>query len=100
MFKKTKENFICENCGQEIIGDGFTNHCTQCLYSKHVDIDPGDRLSLCKGIMKPIDVTKKGREYSILHKCQKCGYEKINKCQKGDNFDAVLQIASENSKYN
>jgi predicted RNA-binding Zn-ribbon protein involved in translation (DUF1610 family) len=98
MFKKVVENFICENCGQEMIGGGFTNHCSNCLYSKHVDIDPGDRESKCLGLMKPIGIEKKGREYSIVHNCLKCGFKRINKCQKEDNFDTVLQIASENSK--
>ena len=39
-FKRKKENFVCENCGAEVKGDGFTNHCPKCLYSKHVDIFP------------------------------------------------------------
>ncbi len=99
MFKKTKENFECQNCGREVLGDGFTNHCPDCLYSKHVDINPGDRLSKCGGLMEPVNVIKNGREYSLIHKCIKCGYEKTNKCQKEDNFDTVLQIALENSKY-
>jgi hypothetical protein len=46
--------------------------------------------------MKPIGIEKKGREYNIIHKCLKCGFKRINKCQKEDNFDTVLQIASEN----
>ena len=96
MFKKVVENFICENCGQEVTGSGFTNHCPSCLYSKHVDITPGDRQGKCGGLMKPIRVEKQGREYSIIHKCLKCGFEKPNKCQKEDNFDAVLQITAEN----
>ena len=24
-------------------GNGYTNHCPKCLWSKHVDINPGDR---------------------------------------------------------
>jgi Zn finger protein HypA/HybF involved in hydrogenase expression len=49
MFKRTIEDFTCEHCGEQVTGNGFTNHCPQCLWSKHVDIDPGDRLALCGG---------------------------------------------------
>jgi uncharacterized Zn finger protein len=95
MFIKTKENFICENCGEEVVGNGFTNHCPNCLYSKHLDIDPGDRKEKCEGIMKPVEVLKKGREYNILQKCIKCGFERLNKTQKEDNFDVLIQIQAE-----
>jgi hypothetical protein len=75
-FIKTKENFICENCGEENIGSGFTNHCKKCLWSKHVDIDPGDRVAKCKGMMEPVDAENKNRELRIKHKCLKCGFER------------------------
>ena len=54
-FTKRKENFICENCGHFVVGNGFTNHCPNCFFSKHVDINPGDRLCSCNGLMKPIE---------------------------------------------
>jgi hypothetical protein len=94
-FIKNVEDFVCENCREEVIGNGFTNHCPNCLYSKHVDINPGDRKNTCSGLMKPISVEKKGREYSILHKCIKCDFEKLNKTQKEDNFEALTQIQAE-----
>lgn len=94
MFKRKKENFICEICNSLVAGDGFTNHCPHCLYSKHVDNEPGDRLNTCGGIMKPILVEKNGKKYSLVHKCEKCGIKKINKCQKEDSFEMILQIAS------
>ncbi|MST04461.1 MAG: RNHCP domain-containing protein [Candidatus Pacebacteria bacterium] len=53
-FIKVKEDFVCENCKTEVKGNGYTNHCPVCLYSKHVDVDPGDRLSKCGGLMKPM----------------------------------------------
>lgn len=97
-FKRTKENFICDKCGTEVLGSGYTNHCPSCLWSKHVDIDPGDRQSVCFGMMEPIRVEKKGKEYTIIHKCTICGLEKSNKAIKEDNFDMLLQISSENGK--
>jgi hypothetical protein len=93
-FKKVKENFICKNCGRKIIGSGFTNHCPFCLYSKHVDINPGDRSANCSGLMKPIEVELKNGIYSIWHQCLKCGYKKKNKVAKNDNNELLINISS------
>lgn len=98
MFIRTPENFICEKCCNEVIGNGYTNHCPNCLWSKHVDVDPGDRLASCGGLMEPTRIDKKGSEYTISHKCIKCRFERINKAQKEDNFDMLLQIVAEHSK--
>ena len=98
MFKRTIENFVCEKCDFHIIGDGYTNHCPECLWSKHVDITPGDRASNCRGLLEPIRVEMKNKEYTIIHKCTRCGVEKPNKAVKEDNFQMLLQIASENAK--
>jgi predicted RNA-binding Zn-ribbon protein involved in translation (DUF1610 family) len=95
MFKRTIEDFVCEHCGETVIGNGFTNHCSQCLWSKHVDIDPGDRAEECGGMMRPVEVQKKGKEYAIVQVCEKCGFTRVNKAQKEDSFDMILQIAAE-----
>ncbi len=87
MFKRTKEDFKCEYCGKQVNGDGFTNHCPQCLWSKHVDIDPGDRASECGGLMRPVSFEEDGGEYKIIHRCVECSFEKRNKLQNKDNFD-------------
>ena len=92
-FQRNIEDFKCENCGNEVVGNGYTNHCPKCLYSKHVDINPGDRASSCGGLMEPISIEKKNGEERIIHKCKKCGFEKANKIQKDDNFDLVVEIS-------
>ena len=97
-FIRTTENFTCEKCGFSVEGDGYTNHCPECLWSKHVDVFPGDRKEGCRGMMEPIGVTKKGKEYNIIHKCIKCGLQKPNKAVKEDNFDLIIQISAENFK--
>ncbi len=97
-FIKNKENFVCEKCGHEVEGNGYTNHCPQCLWSKHVDNSPGDRANTCGGMMEPIRVEKKGKEFVIIHKCMKCGVEKPNKAVREDSFDMLVQISAENSK--
>ena len=76
-FIKKVEDFVCEKCGDEVVGGGFTNHCPKCLWSKHVDINPGDRAEKCGGMMKPIGALKIGDSYSIIHQCEKCGFERI-----------------------
>jgi DNA-directed RNA polymerase subunit RPC12/RpoP len=92
-FIRTTEDFICEHCGTEVKGDGYTNHCPHCLFSKHVDLHtPGDRLNPCKGLMEPVGYFTKGSEYIIVHRCLRCGQEKNNYFKKGDNFDALLSI--------
>ena len=59
-FTMKDENFICDNCGMEVKKLNYTarDHCPYCLYSKHVDIMPGDRLNNCHGLLKPIGLEK------------------------------------------
>jgi len=92
-FIKKVENFICENCGFKVMGNGYTNHCPNCLYSKHVDINPGDRLCNCHGLMRPIDILQKNGEFIILHKCEKCGFERKNKVNDGDNYRVIMEVS-------
>ena len=93
-FKRTTENFICEKCGFAVEGDGYTNHCPKCLWSKHVDIHPGDRAENCSGLMKPIKIEMKSGEYIIVHECQNCLHLKRNKVQKIDDFDQIIKIST------
>lgn len=95
-FIRKTEDFICENCGKEVKGNGYTNHCPYCLYSKHVDVCPGDRAADCGGLMKPIAVEIKKGERIIIHECIKCGYRKPNKSAPEDNFDELLRVMTEN----
>lgn len=93
IFKRTKEDFVCEKCGFKVTGNGYTNHCPECLHSKHVDINPGDRLALCGGLMTPYDFEMKNSDYVIIHKCQKCGHTKKNRTSKADNLKILLEIS-------
>jgi hypothetical protein len=91
-FTRKIEDFVCEHCGKLIKGNGYTNHCPFCLWSKHVDINPGDRKSPCQGIMKPIRIEKSKKGMLIIHQCQKCLFKKRNKVAKEDNFDEIIRI--------
>lgn len=92
-FQKTVEDFICEHCGEKVMGNGYTNHCPKCLWSKHVDINPGDRASNCFGMMRPINVDADRGEYYLMYRCEKCGFLRRKKAEKNDNFEEVLKIA-------
>lgn len=90
-FTRTIENFVCDNCRTQVSGDGYTNHCPNCLWSKHVDVTPGDRAHICKGLMKPagFDLTR-----GILHRCTSCRFEKYNKVQTEDNYEKILELSA------
>ncbi|KYK32895.1 MAG: hypothetical protein AYK19_14790 [Theionarchaea archaeon DG-70-1] len=92
-FSKCKEDFICEKCGQEVRGTGYTNHCPTCLWSKHVDINPGDRQCTCGGMMEPVRTEYKG-EFIIVHHCIKCGIEKRNRAAENDNKELLFNLLS------
>ncbi|MCA9364455.1 MAG: RNHCP domain-containing protein [Candidatus Moranbacteria bacterium] len=92
-FKRTVEDFVCEHCGKSVSGNGYTNHCPQCLWSKHVDVFPGDRAEMCGGAMKPVSFLKNGQKYVLLQQCQSCGHERSNKFLEGvDSFDTLLSL--------
>jgi ribosomal protein L37AE/L43A len=96
-FSRKKEDFVCEKCGASVKGNGYTNHCPVCLYSKHVDIKPGDRLANCGGLMKPVRVEGTEKAYRVLQRCLVCKYEKINKVAPEDSVEALVAIIKENS---
>src|SRR4051812_39947985 len=90
-FHKNKENFTCEHCGAEVIGNGYTNHCPKCLWSKHVDNFPGDRAAVCQGMMEPIKLEAEKGEFILTNRCVKCAYTKRNKTSSDDNLDSILK---------
>ena len=55
-FNMIDEQFICEHCNKNVdkLNYSARDHCPYCLYSKHVDINPGDRNNTCQGLLKPI----------------------------------------------
>jgi hypothetical protein len=82
---REKENtaFVCANCGSSVTpvtNGSYRNHCPFCLYSVHLDNVPGDRLSTCKGLMKPVALDYKAKKgWQIAHVCLKCGIKKLCK---------------------
>lgn len=77
-FVKNDSGFVCSHCGKKVEPLGYTsrNHCPFCLWSRHVDVNPGDRAAECGGDMEPVRVFPDARRgYVIVHRCQKCGAE-------------------------
>ena len=92
-FIKKEEDFVCKVCREEVKGTGYTNHCPNCLYGLHVDEEiPGDRASVCRGLMKPVGVEIKPGEYILIHKCQKCGKKTRNKTAKEDKLEEIIKL--------
>ena len=96
-FKVIDEEFICENCGKKVpvLGYSCRDHCPYCLFSKHVDKNPGDRSQDCKGLLEPIGLemnSKKG--YVIIYKCIKCGEIRKNKSANDDNIDLIIKLSA------
>lgn len=97
-FKMIDESFICENCGRKVLELGYTarDHCPYCLYSKHLDINPGDRANLCGGMMKPIRIEKFKNSYKIIYNCTKCNGIHKNIMANDDNFDMIIELSKNN----
>lgn len=93
-----EEEFVCRHCGKTVkpmgAGSDHRNHCPKCLYSLHVDIEPGDRESDCEGQMEPISVwVRKGGEWAIIHRCKACGALSSNRVLADDNPMLLMSIA-------
>ena len=108
MDNTTEPYFECCHCSlevtpQEAMGTAHRNHCTHCLWSKHVDTAPGDRTATCLGCMEPIGVTLKhegtdkyGREklgdVMLVHHCTACGAINLNRIAADDPEDLLVKV--------
>ena len=97
-FNMIDEEFICENCGMKVSKLNYSarDHCPFCLYSKHVDIYPGDRANTCMGLLKPIGIEKHKNTYKIIYKCSKCNQSHKNIMAADDNYDLIIKLSVTN----
>ena len=91
--------FACARCGRQVepVADGsYRNHCPFCLWSRHVDVKPGDRANPCRGMMRPVAarVVKKGLQ--VVHQCSVCGEVRVNRVVRRavqpDDFEKLLEL--------
>lgn len=90
--------FTCKECGWQVVPEGagsdHRNHCPNCLYSVHLDNEPGDRASDCHGRMEPISVwVRKNGEWAIIHRCTVCGKLSSNRSAADDNPMKLMALA-------
>jgi hypothetical protein len=102
-------DFKCGYCGNFVSaahvlsGVNNRNHCPYCLWSRHLDLfAAGDRLSACKGQMKPIGLTMKRSknkyqiksrgELMLIHECVDCRSLSINRIAADDDSDSVIEV--------
>lgn len=94
-FNMIDEEFLCENCDHKVKKLGYTarDHCPYCLYSKHVDINPGDRSNNCKGMLKPIGIEKFKDTFKILYRCEKCNQYHKNIIANDDDMNLIIELS-------
>ena len=75
--------FTCLVCALEVVplsNGSYRNHCPKCLYSQHLDIVPGDRLSPCEDMMEPVGTKyRSGKGLQVVHRCLTCGVTRANR---------------------
>lgn len=105
-------DFRCAHChvivssAHILSGVHNRNHCPYCLWSCHLDLyAAGDRLSACKGQMKPVGLAMKtGRnkyrldqqgELMLVHQCVGCGALSMNRVAADDASSTILAVFQE-----
>ncbi len=98
-FNMIDEEFECINCGELVSKLEYSarDHCPYCLYSIHIDINPGDRANDCKGLLKPIDIEKFKDTYKIIYKCEKCNELHKNIIANDDDMDKIIELTVKDS---
>jgi hypothetical protein len=92
------EGFVCAHCRNAVPpdppGTAHRNHCPRCLWSRHLDLRPGDRRSTCQGLMEPVAVwLRAGGEWALIHRCADCGVLRSNRIAGDDNEFALISLA-------
>ncbi len=96
-FTKNDSGFTCGQCGQEVppLGYSSRDHCCFCLYSLHVDDQPGDRAHSCGALMEPVAVNPHGKKGPIIaYRCTKCQAKKTNIAARDDNGKLLIALTA------
>lgn len=95
-FIVNNSKFICKMCGVETPPhpSSSRDHCNNCLYSLHIDINPGDRLNSCKGLLEPVGIELKKGEKRVVYKCQNCGGRVVNIAAPDDSPEEIVKLSA------
>jgi len=102
-------DFTCRRCRALVLAHNFLsgvqhrNHCPWCLWSRHMDLyRAGDRLSACRGLMRPVGLAlkrvekkygfNKPGELMLVHWCEDCGRLSLNRIAADDDIQAILAV--------
>jgi DNA-directed RNA polymerase subunit RPC12/RpoP len=100
----TNVGFRCGRCGAEVrpLANGSVrNHCPACLWSMHVDVDPGDRANDCGGPLEPVAAQRDAKKgWILVHRCTRCGATRRNRAalddpDQPDDYDALIRLTLE-----
>lgn len=97
-FVKNDDGFACVHCGRQVPPLRYTsrNHCPFCLWSRHLDVNPGDRAADCGAPMMPATAEpdpKKG--FVITHLCTVCGARRRNKAADDDDRTLLIKLTAQ-----
>ncbi|NCS32160.1 RNHCP domain-containing protein [bacterium] len=94
-FIERNESFVCENCGITVTRHPTSSrdHCTACLYGKHVDYNAGDRLQTCHGLLEPIGLRVKNGKQQIVYSCNSCNEKRYNVVAIDDDIQRLTEIS-------
>lgn len=95
-FIKNNQTFICDYCNKVVPQHPTSSrdHCCFCLYSKHVDINPGDRQNGCKGLLMPVGIRTANGKTQIAYNCTKCSERVFNITAEDDSKTALQELYS------
>jgi hypothetical protein len=90
--------FICGHCGFSVpataLGTRHRNHCPICLWSRHLDVEPGDREADCGGLMEPVAIAARpDGEWLLVHYCRRCAELGRNRIAGDDDPVALMSLA-------
>jgi RNHCP domain-containing protein len=92
-------SFRCTHCRLDVPTDApgtrHRNHCPSCLWSRHLDVRPGDRSARCAAAMEPIAVSvRDDGEWQLVHRCRGCDAIRLNRVAGDDNPHSLMKLAT------
>lgn len=96
--RPTSGSFHCRHCDAVVsdraVGSAHRNHCPHCLWSRHLDDQPGDRAAGCGATMEPIAISVRGSgEWVLIHRCTRCDVLRANRTAGDDDPTMLLKLA-------